>query len=259
MIDRTVALWTKIERAKEHVTNLESEVLRFFETRPYEVFAEGNNQSRERIIRVRVNADPPPRWSAVIGDVLHNLACALDGLVWQVVLANGGRPGRHTKFPFAGSSDDFEAQYPRKVKGTSQIAVDLIKATKPYKGGNNGLWLIHQLNVIDKHRLLIAVGAAHRHIKIDLTPTIRHVFPDVPPNPMVFNAPDSKYPLKNGAELLRLQFESSEEMYVQTNFTFDIAFGEGEIVKGESLIPTLRQSVKLVESVMEPFRPLLVC
>jgi hypothetical protein len=40
-------------------------------------------------------------------------------------------------------------------------------------------------------------------------------------------------------------------------FTFGVAFGEGEVVQGEPLIPTLHQLVNLVEGLVEPFLPLL--
>ena len=42
------------------------------------------------------------------------------------------------------------------MEGMRKQAID---AVKPYKGGNDSLWRLHQLNLADKHRFLITVGS----------------------------------------------------------------------------------------------------
>lgn len=37
----------------------------------------------------------------LVGDYVHNVRSALDHVVWQLVIANRGAPGRHTQFPIA--------------------------------------------------------------------------------------------------------------------------------------------------------------
>jgi hypothetical protein len=44
----------------------------------------------------------------------------------------------------------------------TQQAVAAIDALKPYKGGNDVLWQLHELNNVDKHRLILTVGSAVR-------------------------------------------------------------------------------------------------
>jgi hypothetical protein len=48
-----------------------------------------------------------------------------------------------------------------KTEGIPAGAVKLIEATKPYKGGYDNLWILHELNNIDKHRLLITAAATN--------------------------------------------------------------------------------------------------
>jgi hypothetical protein len=43
----------------------------------------------------------------------------------------------------------------------SATAIAKIDAIRPYKTGNDVLWMRHKLNNIDKHRLLLAVGSRY--------------------------------------------------------------------------------------------------
>lgn len=45
------------------------------------------------------------------------------------------------------------------MNGARQETFEAIDALKPYKGGNDPLWMLYRLNNIEKHRLLITVGS----------------------------------------------------------------------------------------------------
>ncbi len=45
-----------------------------------------------------------------------------------------------------------------KLMGMRPAAVRAIDELKPYKGGNDQLWRIHELDIIDKHHALFTVG-----------------------------------------------------------------------------------------------------
>ena len=45
----------------------------------------------------------------------------------------------------------------------------MVRETKAYPGGNDGLWALRELDNIDKHRLLIAVGTRHPSVGIDFS------------------------------------------------------------------------------------------
>lgn len=51
----------------------------------------------------------PPRLPLVVGDLVHNLRSALDHIVCQLFLANGGvaANARHVAFPIAGSAGSY--------------------------------------------------------------------------------------------------------------------------------------------------------
>ena len=247
----------KIERAKEHIEQFSAEwstALRDVE--PYRYFSEDDPDTGDRVYRVEVDDDTPAilqRLGLIIGDAVHNLRAALDLLAWQIVVANEGKPTRFTYFPIADSRKEFESGGPKKVKGASEDAIELLWKIRPYKGGNVPLYRLHRLDIADKHRLLLTVGSAHLTTKVSyrlgswqsgdihLTPRAR------------------TFPLKNKAELYRVPraFRQSAENQPEPEFIFEIAFGDGEIVKGEPVIPTLNALVGEVEQIIESYDVLL--
>jgi hypothetical protein len=61
------------------------------------------------------------------------------------------------KFPIAHSAEAYKSSLSRVVPGIRQEALEALNGIKPYQGGNFFLWLLHRLNITDKHRLLLAV------------------------------------------------------------------------------------------------------
>jgi hypothetical protein len=95
------------------------------------------------------------------GDALHCARTPLDHLAYILVLADGGQPTTQTAFPIFDnrvSRSDLRG----KVKGASQQAISDILDLHPWRGGDDKLWLLHRLDIIDKHRLLLTVANVHR-------------------------------------------------------------------------------------------------
>lgn len=65
-----------------------------------------------------------------------------------------------TYFPIGGSREDFEKTGIGKIKRLSAAAQKRICGLKPYKGSNDPLWQLHQLDILDKHVVLVPVAAA---------------------------------------------------------------------------------------------------
>lgn len=160
----------KIQPAKEHIRYLEPEVKSFFATNPYVVGTKREPQTRKLLYYLSSVHEVPERISAITGDVLHNRRSALDHLVYGLFTVGpgglSGRSARHVYFPISNDAAKYAAESPRKVQGMRQDAIDAINAVKPYKGGNDTLWIIHKLNNIDKHRFVIVVASAFRSVDL---------------------------------------------------------------------------------------------
>jgi len=82
----------------------------------------------------------------------------LDHLIWQLVAANGGTPGRDHMFPICTFPPTNKAQFKDKVRGIDPAAEKLIDVVQPYRTSDDSLWFLTELDNIDKHRLLLVTA-----------------------------------------------------------------------------------------------------
>jgi hypothetical protein len=143
------------------------------------VVAERDASGKHYVLRARVPPNPEAlEWGVIIGEIAHNLRAALDGLVWQLIIANKIEPSSlfpRPEYPIyiRGSSSikgvhTFEGQGRARLRGVHRRDKATIDATQPYHrrnaGRNSTLWLLQELNNADKHRLVqvAAVGTANQ-------------------------------------------------------------------------------------------------
>jgi hypothetical protein len=99
---------------------------------------------------------------AILGDCIHNLRTSLDLMACELVRSVNGNDNR-VYFPFSHSEDDLDLVIKEKnFHRAGQDAVELVKSLKPYRGGNQMLRAMHDLDIEDKHKALIvtATGAS---------------------------------------------------------------------------------------------------
>ncbi|HKN75403.1 MAG TPA: hypothetical protein VJW94_09510 [Candidatus Acidoferrum sp.] len=187
----------------------------------------------------------PFNFIATAGDIIQNLRTSLDHLAWhlaQVGLTQSGvantEPHRDVSFPIAKTVEIYESMKRRKVQGMLPEAVKAIDSLKPYEGGNDALWRLHELNNIDKHRTLITIG-----------------------HDCLFTGAgfDGGYWLKTSNPL----FDGVIEGIADPKVDEDLYFGrqksvaELDVVNSQALLPTLHQLTEFVDNVVSSFLPLL--
>ena len=242
----------KLDRAKSHLGDLVEAIKRFYETDPYDEVIKDNPETQRREFRV-TRADPLPDELALIsGDVIHNLRSALDHLAWQLIVANGGKPNQNTAFPIWGSESKFKSSRPGYAKGASKQALDLLYGLQPYKGGNDALWRIHQLDIVDKHRLLLTVAMRHESLILDFGPLLESSnFPSIP----IGINPAAKVPIEVGTVLFSAPL--GEEAHDKVKATMEIALSEPEIPIYEPVAKALHELTSFVGEVIDLFAPLI--
>jgi hypothetical protein len=250
----------KFARARGLVDELAQEVERFLAAGPYRL-EQQEESSGDLVIRVRVLAEPPVEWSVIIGDAVHNARSALDYLAYALVEQNAGTADERTYFPIGDKRVGYGDKLRSGLRGASKESRDAVRALQPWRGGDDQLWRLHRLDIIDKHRLLVPVGAAHRGVALGMTfagfgdggpiemPTVE-IFPK-----------DRQYPLQDGAEVFRIMKAARDvpDSGFETNpaGTFEVAFGDGVIVQGEPLVPVLREMVEHAAAAVEPLASML--
>ena len=167
--DSIATIRRKTERAKEHLRNLQGEVSAFLATKPYKVGFKRDPDTRKTVYFVAGVAATPVTLPLIAGDVLQNLRSALDHLAYRLeVVGLGSDPPdpRYIAYPICDVEAEYLALRNGRIKSARPDAISAIDATKPYRGGNDVLWRLHKLNIIDKHRLLLTVGSAFRAVDL---------------------------------------------------------------------------------------------
>ena len=141
--ERIMLIRVKVERAKEHFNNLQTEVRTFLMAEPYKIRTKHDSETRRLIYYIESVRDTPLRIPIITGDVFQNLRTALDHLAYQLVLVGGATPTKHTYFPISDDSAKYKEEKAGKVRGMRPEAIKAIDAIKPYKGGNDTLWRLH--------------------------------------------------------------------------------------------------------------------
>lgn len=255
----------KVKRAKEHIAALERALRVFFETSPYKVGAKHDPKTRKLIYYVTSAESVPGCLPLIAGDAIQNLMSALDHLAYQMVCSDTGDAPPNPNwiyFPIADDAAKYEAKKRGKMEGASQGTFDAIDALKPYKGGNDLLWILYRLNNIEKHRLLLTVGAQAAGINLSQL-MAGHLIATFPPEAVAafesmnvfLNPADKGFPLKPGFELYVGAVD--EKPNSKQQFRFDVALSELGIIEGKPLIETVNQLSVLVDGIVSTLTPRL--
>jgi hypothetical protein len=168
----------KIERAAKHVADLNA---LFRKNSPFSYILERNANTGECATFAKKNEPVIDEAGLICGDVVHNLRSALDHAYWGIVspFATIDRERRRIQFPFCESQTRLEETIKNTLGDRAGANFEaILKRLRPHgeAGGNELLYLIHELNIIDKHRLLIPTGDYTR-LTGDL---VRRQIPDFP-------------------------------------------------------------------------------
>jgi len=172
--------WAKVNRAKQHRDALEGYISETFSVKSNlpTLGAKFDTESGEHIVYINRITDLGPFFDNVavfVGDVVHNLRCALDHLAFQLALYH--RDGsltpqqeRAVQFPISDSEEKFRKKRDRYLGYIAPEHRTIIEGLQPYHGlaGRPDSWsgpYIHQLALLrnlsdtDKHRMLTPILA----------------------------------------------------------------------------------------------------
>jgi hypothetical protein len=258
--------YLKLERVQQHTSVLQDAMDRFLAREPYAIICEHDPKLDEYILRAKVRKEPPPEWSPIIGDIVHNWRSALDHLAYQLVIRNGETPCRRTQFPIFSKSPFDASLYSKdkdaekaleswnsQVRGMHPNDVAVIEKRQPYNGGHgpdiHPLVALNKLSNWDKHREYQLTGQTRQGITFNVREWRNCEWLTLYERPLG--------PFEDGTVVARYAFPATgpnPKIDVQPKVHFDIAFGKGSPLEGLGVKKTLLAIGPYVHNIIEEFR-----
>jgi hypothetical protein len=259
--NRFSSAWMKVNRARSHVDDLEAEIVAYWETWPISTRGTGITETEgggtgARTFTVENVRPLPDSIPVLVGDAVHNLRSALDHFAYAAV----AQPTRQTCFPIWSRDDPRKAAPPGKewldtvakqLATASPGLIDAVRALSPWEtGSDKRLWAIHELDRVDKHRLLLSVAAAHTAVVFEVAPVLNPVPGFRPPTMPVALATRKWTPLEAGTVLWHVPEESGPAPD-PIRFEYDVTLGEPEDLRGQPAVAQLRMLANHAETTMQ--------
>jgi hypothetical protein len=173
----------KLGRAAEHIATVRTLVNAWLEGPDLKIEQiRGADDHTEA--RVRLRGSPPPGIAIVVGEAVHSLRSALDNAVYASARAAAGgtldeKTERALEFAVVGPGTqvDFDAAANWKLSGVPDAVCMVVEDDQPYRWTTeehpdgyrfHPVWLVHDLDRIDKHRRLALTAAAVRHAAVGI-------------------------------------------------------------------------------------------
>jgi hypothetical protein len=232
----------KVKRAKQHIDDINSALTEFLNSDFYTVSVDKDFEKGSNHLCIDIKPTPFPFHGAalVIGDALHNLRSALDILYYGFVSG----PTDWTSFPIRDTRDELVIPLNSALekKQITSVIYDLIlDDVKPYAAGNHALWGLHNLNITDKHQLLIPLLKLFRFDGIRLEDDKHSPINERKPYFM--------------DESSRIRLPSDINIYVKDkgHVTAAVLFDFGTIFENKAVVPTLHSIAVEVTRTIEAF------
>ena len=230
----------KLKRANIHLGSLNRVMQRFAARDPYRIGFRSIRADDTRHVTAYVDGwNPlPASIPLIVGDICNNLCSALDHLLWQCLLDADPAFDGSVSFPVVKTPELFDATIRPEISGLPGAQRTLIEQAQPYKRGNNLLVILHEMDQMDKQRLLpVATTTA------PMEDVLLIGYQTVPEYTAVHFAVRPDIQIEKGTELERFPLENLEATgngHAAESLRFNLRFTKPERVAGLGVIPTLR-------------------
>ena len=238
------APFLKLERARYHFEDLRETLFQFGAAAPLQFVKTTRAESPWQI---ELSRPFPLVVSLQLSDIVHSLRSSLDVLLCEV--ANFRNVGlSDMAFPFAidkAGFDNITSKPPKDspFKKLGDDIIQIISDIKPYRGGNDTLRALHDLNNQDKHRLLLPVVAAI--LAKATTPLEKYGIAEKKGVTFL----DIMVPLKFGEPISELMYaEVPMDTLVIEGIT--VTFPEGFVLGGAYIYETMENMIIIVEEIL---------
>lgn len=239
----------KIERADQHIRDLQAAFKSFTDHHRHTVHVHGNKNG-PLFFEIIFDAPLPPSLPLILSDAIHNLSTALDHATWELMRYDGGVRDRTTKLPTGNNGVNFEAAC-KGIKTSQQSTTDFFVQLEIYpQGGGEQLYWLRQLDNADKHTILLPVAQAANVERIE--------FFDIADGTRWERENVALHPGADGRSFIEIEPGIGIDCNKHFKTTGGIFFGDVQGVPNEPVIPTLVHFRDAVTNTLTEFRRLAV-
>lgn len=143
----------KVTRAERHIGELRALIIDFAGQKPCTLMIQRNEDRKSNSLVASAAKGLPEEVAMAIGDVIHNLRTSLDHMAFQIV----GDSRSKVQFPMNKTASGLVSTPPFNMltKAFPAMKPLLLNKLRPYEDGNYPLWALDQMDIIDKHKLLL--------------------------------------------------------------------------------------------------------
>jgi hypothetical protein len=258
----------KVNRAREHIEALSEAIQSTVKGYRYRVVVAERDTHHPgyRALRIETQNDLvlPISWSVIVGEVAHDLRSALELLAYQLLLLNQptSRALTEVTFPIRIHGPRSSKSKPdRWGKNAARLFkrehMAMIQRLQPYHRKNgkrrNHLWLLHEVNRADKHRLIQLASVAMARIEAQRV-TLMGDPNDRTYTPMVGNLlVRNRVPFKDSAKVGRIEtLDTQHNVQVNVAVAAEVVFLQGcKAVQGFPVITVLHGAANTVSRVLQ--------
>lgn len=261
MAIQTDSIKAKLQHAKGYLDAIEFEVKSWMDSHPYSISKQTNSDFTRYSLVLRVNKEPSlQRWSLIVGDIVHNLRCALDHLVYAIAVHESGQkppPFEHRlMFPICDTGTIFRDESKKRLATLSDRVRAAIEIVQPYNRPHETLppllAILRDFSNTDKHRLL---HLAYSAISIgDIG--FRGPSADIGPQCQVDLNPGE---LKDGTEIAAFVFgrPTPDMQYDRIIFDIIIALSHGKRVPSDPVFCERSEFIALLKVLIEEVKTVI--
>lgn len=169
----------KLNRARALLADLESAHAEYVTLKPYTLEPAWHPPSGNYAFVGQVTVPTPIELRLILGDLIHNLRCALDHLVAALVEATGAEVTSRHQFPIVTKREKWAETRQNRLRGVGDPAAALIEAAQPFQTVRPEIAPLERLRMLsnqDKHQLitpvLAAIGAPVSLVKYERPPSV---------------------------------------------------------------------------------------
>ena len=231
----------KLYRAKEHIRDLDREISAYLMLSPFQLVIAQYPEIAQKQLRIETNPPIPSEFALTIGDAIHNLRAALDILIFGLIGSLADHP-RNIQFPFCKDADSLESAIAvRQIQLAGERVVSAIRSLEPYPDGKHDLHAIHDMDIRDKHKLLMPVGRNAAMSEDDLREIEPRLLPAERKGVAFVFTGGGEDPIAMKINIEGVESSELERIYepAKVQPAFSICFGQGEPFAFRPVVPVL--------------------